>query len=107
MRFLLQCGNSNQSRMKNRCSFLPVLGNIFLFIVFIRGKEEDDYSKVNYFWANEGILSYVKISIRDAISGISGTNKNRNELTMMNETKNIEKHITEMIFFIFGQLLRK
>ena len=76
MRFLLQCGNSNQSRMKNRCSFLPVLGNIFLFIVFIRGKEEDDFSKVNYFWANEGILSYVKISIRDTISGISGTNKN-------------------------------
>ena len=39
--------------MKNRCSFLPVLGNIFLFIVFIREKEEDDFSRLNYFWANE------------------------------------------------------
>ena len=32
---LLQCGNSNQSRMKNRCSFLPVLGNIFLFYLWV------------------------------------------------------------------------
>ena len=78
------------------------MGNIFLFIVFIRGKEEDDFSKVNYFWANEGILSYVKISIRDTISGISGTNKNRIEITMMTETKNIENHFIEMIFLIYG-----
>ena len=77
--------------------------------MFIRGKEEDDFSKVNYFWANEGILSYVKISIRDTISGISGTNKNRIEITMMNETKNIEKHISEVLFlsqsFIFSFII--
>ena len=75
---LLQCGNSNQSRMKNRCSFLPVLGNIFLFIVFIRRKEEDDFSRLNYFWANEYclMLRFPYVILFPAFAGTNNTGGN-------------------------------